>query len=125
MIGVVGCGKVGFAHLRWLLSRGQDAIGFDTSPLVQNKIIDELGPRCLAENWNDLAVCSAIHICVPTDPSPDGSADLSIIQTVIEKLAELERGGGAFDVIVQRSTCPPGTADKLAKNFRHTSYGVN
>lgn len=123
-IAVIGCGKVGYSHLEWLASRNFAVIGYDSSPEALVKIRSRLGQQFAASSWAELSDCTAAHICVPTDPSADGSTDLSIFESVIDKLCSLETKG-ALQVVSQRSTCPPGTADRLAKRFTIASYGVN
>jgi len=76
-------------------------------------------------SFDSLSSCSALHICVPTDPNPDGSANLGILQDTVDRIAELERLGATIDFVNQRSTCPPGTADRLAIRLVHASYGAN
>lgn len=124
-IGIVGCGNVGFSHLLWLAQSGFTVKGYDIDNFVKNKIMNDLGKECLANTFFDLIDCDSIHICVPTESDTDGSADMSIFMEVINSLAEIFRDKHSIS-IVQRSTCPPGTADKCASLFtNNVSYGVN
>lgn len=125
-IGVIGCGNVGFSHLVWLNKQGFSVIGLDSLSSVKNRISLEFGNKCVANTMMDLIDCDSIHICVPTEPAKDGSADLSIYEEVIFSLLECLNNVSHPISIVQRSTCPPGSADKYAKLFReNVSYGVN
>jgi len=59
-----------------------------------------------------------IFLALPTPPGTDGSADLKYVLGVADHLGEILKG---YKVIVNKSTVPVGTADKvsaaIAKNF--------
>lgn len=69
----------------------------------------------LAEGVKDAAI---IFLALPTPPGEDGSADLKYILGVAEDLGKILTD---FKVIVDKSTVPVGTADKvhaaIAKNY--------
>lgn len=124
-VGVVGCGNVGFSHLKWLNKIGHDVLGYDIDELVKERISNEVGESSVAYNLEELSSCDSIHICVPTEPAYDGSADMSIYEDVINRLAAILRDKSGISVI-QRSTCPPGCADRYARKFSNgISYAVN
>lgn len=124
-IAVIGCGNVGYAHLSWMKKKGFDVIGYDTNPLVKKQIAETIGENCVAYDFKDVTFCDSIHICVPTEPANDGSADMSIYDDVINRLVSNLDNNRPISII-QRSTCPPGSADKYAKCFgNNISYGVN
>lgn len=124
-VAVVGCGNVGFAHLTWMKKRGYDVLGYDINPKVQIQIAETIGKSCVAYELKTLASCDSVHICVPTEPTADGSADMSIYESVINGLISVFDNHRQISVI-QRSTCPPGSADRYAKYFGdNISYGVN
>lgn len=125
VIGVIGCGKVGFSHLAWLASRGWPVVGYDTNINVRREIRRTLKSGSVADTFEDLKHCTALHICVPTDCSYDGSADLNIFESVIDEIAVLLSQENSLKYVSQRSTCPPGTADRLAPLLNSISYGVN
>ena len=52
-------------------------------------------------------------VCVPTPMYEDGSADLSIVESVLEELAEIP----GDRIAVVKSTVPPGSTDKWNKQF--------
>ena len=56
-----------------------------------------------------------IFLALPTPEDEDGSADLSYVMDVAEKIGEiLEKNPGAeYKIIVNKSTVPVGTADKV------------
>ena len=105
--------------------RGFDVLGYDVNSIVKKKIAETIGNTSVAYDYNEIASCDSIHICVPTEPSTDGSADMSIYDNVIDMLISVLDIHRPISVI-QRSTCPPGSADKYAKCFgNNISYGVN
>ena len=55
-----------------------------------------------------------IFLALPTPPSEDGSADLKYVLDVANKLGKLLNG---YKVIVNKSTVPVGTADKVQKTI--------
>lgn len=68
----------------------------------------------------DTAVADAeiIFLALPTPPGADGSADLKYVLAVAEQLGKILK---SYKVIVNKSTVPVGTADKvsaaIAKNY--------
>lgn len=125
-IGVIGCGNVGFAFLSWLIKRGFSAFGFDTSKTAINRIGSLLGKNHCLKSFNDLRNCDCIFICVPTEPNADGTVDMSIFESVINNLADLLNNSRRPISIIQRSTCPPGSAQYYQTKFDdYISYGVN
>lgn len=124
-IAVIGCGNVGFAHLVWMKKRGFNVLGYDVDLGVQKRIAETIGETCVAYDLKSLASCESIHICVPTEPAADGSADMSIYESVIHGLVSV-LGNHKQISVIQRSTCPPGSADRYANCFGdNISYGVN
>jgi UDP-glucose 6-dehydrogenase len=107
--------------MRWLASCGWRVIGYDVSEMVRAAIDEEFGHTSVATCLGDLEHCQSVHICVPTDPKPDGSADLSIVAEVVVALGQLP----GIPIISQRSTCPPGTGDSMARLAPSATYGVN
>ena len=65
-----------------------------------------------------------IFLALPTPPGADGAADLKYVLGVAEELGKLIKG---YKVIVNKSTVPVGTADKvraaIAKNY-HGEFDV-
>ena len=51
-----------------------------------------------------------VFIAVPTPPNPDGSVDLKFIEKVAREIAPCIKG---YKVVVDKSTVPVGTADKV------------
>lgn len=126
-IGVVGCGNVGFNTLLSFYENGYEVKGYDLSNKIQDKIKRDIGVKSVARKIKELIECELIFICVPTDPVEDsGEADLSIMEAVVGELSQLE-GDREYNctVVVQRSTCPPGTARRMSTKFMRTEYVVN
>lgn len=69
---------------------------------------------------NDLAAaalsCEIVFLCLPTPQGEDGSADLKYIMGVSEQLAHIFKDAGNKDykIVVNKSTVPVGTAEKVA-----------
>ena len=125
VIGVIGCGNVGFAFLRWLHERGYRTLGFDVSESVRAKISKVIGSSSCADSFETLRVCDCIFICVPTEPCIDGSVDMSIFDLTIRRIRDNLRFEKRVSVI-QRSTCLPGCAEYYSSMLGdNISYGVN
>lgn len=58
-----------------------------------------------------------VFIAVPTPPQPDGSVDLSYIEKVAREIAAVLKPG-AYRVIVDKSTVPVKTGEKVADTIR-------
>ncbi len=61
-----------------------------------------------------------IFLALPTPPGADGSADLSFVLGVAKDLGKLIEG---YKVIVNKSTVPVGTAEKVHKEIKKTYDG--
>ena len=55
-----------------------------------------------------------IFIAVPTPPQPDGSVDLSFIEKVAREIAA---GITSYKIVVDKSTVPVKTGDKVAETI--------
>ena len=73
----------------------------------------------LSEGIKDAVI---IFLALPTPPGEDGSADLKYVLGVAKDLGQLLEPG-KFTVIVDKSTVPVGTADKVAKAIADNSGG--
>jgi len=66
-----------------------------------------------------------VFIAVPTPPQPDGSVDLSFIEKVAREIAESLKPELGFRVIVDKSTVPVKTGEKVAETVkRYAPAGV-
>lgn len=57
-----------------------------------------------------------IFVCVPTPMKDDGACDTYIVGTVIDDIAQIDRR----KYVVIKSTVPPGTTDRLSRDFQMT-----
>ncbi len=63
-----------------------------------------------------------VFIAVPTPPQPDGSVDLSYIEKVAREIAAVLKPG-QYRVIVDKSTVPVKTGEKVADTIRRYNKG--
>ena len=68
-------------------------------------------------------------VCVPTPMFEDGSADLSIVDSVLDELASLPVTGttgasGQYRIAVVKSTVPPGSTERWNKKYEGTTLRV-
>jgi UDPglucose 6-dehydrogenase len=61
-----------------------------------------------------------VFIAVPTPPHPDGSVDLTYIEKVAREISEVLK---AYRVIVDKSTVPVKTGEKVADTIRRYTKG--
>src|SRR5437762_11441967 len=59
-----------------------------------------------------------IFIAVPTPPQPDGSVDLSFMETVSREIAQSMT---SYKIVVDKSTVPVKTGDKVAETIKRYS----
>src|SRR6056297_2545031 len=58
-----------------------------------------------------------VFLCLPTPPGADGQADLSFVLNVADKLGDLFNKYPEYRVVVNKSTVPVGTADKVSEKI--------
>ncbi|WP_433229420.1 hypothetical protein [Actinomadura formosensis] len=125
----IGCGNVGFNTLKAFQVRGHSVFGVDISKAARDNVADSFGAHAVIDRLAELSGMDIVFICVPTDPDEvTGHADLSIMEEVVRGLSSLESRPAWRrhpPVIVQRSTCPPGSAARFSAEFEHTPYAVN
>jgi len=98
-IGIIGQGYVGNAAAKGFESRGFTVKAYD-------KFKE-------SDSFEDVAACDFIFVCVPTPLGKDGSIDLSIIDEVIQRLADACPEG----IIVIKSTVVPGTTQDYQDKY--------
>ncbi len=98
-IGIIGIGFVGNA-----VKNGFENKGFTVKAYDKFK---ESG------SFEDVAACDFVFICVPTPSKEDGSIDLSIIDEVIERLANVRSHG----ITIIKSTAIAGTAQGYQNKY--------
>ncbi len=98
VVAVIGYGYVGKALVEFFKSHF-DVLIYDTAKPDVSASKDEINKKA------DLAVIS-----VPTPMSADGSADVSAIESTLSWLKT--------DLVLIKSTIPPGTTESLSKRFK-------
>ena len=133
-ITVVGTGYVGLVSGTCFAEMGNHVICVDNNPEKLEKLkkaevtiyepgLEMLFHRNIAKNrlsfTNDLksAVLDSevIFLCLPTPQGEDGSADLQYVLGVADDIGKIlkESGTGDFKIIVNKSTVPVGTSEKV------------
>lgn len=138
-ITVIGTGYVGLVAGACLADMGNDVICVDNNEDKLQKLeqgiipiyepgLEELVKSNVSENRlrftsnidNAVKESEVCFIAVGTPQGEDGSADLQYVMGVAEQIAKAMNG---YKVIVDKSTVPVGTAEKVAEIIRkHTDY---
>ena len=74
----------------------------------------------LLEKDEDLNFSKVYFVCLPTPMYEDGSADLSIVEGVLDELANIN----GDRIAVVKSTIPPGTTEKWNKKYESAGLKV-
>ena len=127
-VGVIGTGYVGLVTGTCFAEMGNDVVCVDNNPekvkQMQSGIIPiyepgledifkrniKEGRLTFTENIDEVLGSAAIFLALPTPSGEDGSADLSYILGVAEELGKKITD---YTVIVDKSTVPIGTSDKV------------
>jgi UDPglucose 6-dehydrogenase len=129
-IGVMGNGHVGLVTCLSLAEIGHTVVGTDLDAAKMRTVqagrvhfyepdVDEALPRLLAtgrvrftgDPAEALGGAEVVFICVGTPAGPDGEADLAAVDAAASDVAH--HAGGRI-VLVQKSTVPVGTAERIA-----------
>jgi len=112
-LAIIGIGYVGKAITRLFAGRydliAKDVnfeIECDAATYTPNKIM------VLSTDYEKVNTCDAAIICVPTAMRKDGSCDTSIVEFVIKNCQ--------CRYILIKSTVPPGTTKRLAKQYQYS-----
>ena len=137
-ISVVGTGYVGLVTGTCLADTGNDVVCVDIDEakvaMMQSGKVPIYEPQLetifdrnvrqgrltfTTELAEGLASADVVFLALPTPPGADGSADLSAVLSVAEEIGKLI---DRYKVIIDKSTVPVGTAEKvraaIAKNAR-------
>jgi len=98
-IGIVGLGIVG------------GAIASATSFMDTSIVIVDSDPNKGTHTYDDLMQCDGVFICTPTPQSDDGTCDVSILLSVLDKLKNYD------GVIISKSTAPIGVYTELNEKY--------
>ena len=128
-VGVIGLGYVGLPLALLFEESGFPVIGFDIDPKKPEALnrgesyIKHIGPHRVADafargriqattDFDRLAECDAILICVPTPLGKHRDPDLSYIRNTADQIARRLRPG---QLVVMESTTYPGTTREELK----------
>ncbi len=147
-LAVIGTGYVGLVSGTCFAEMGNDVICVDVDPIKLEKLRNEkitiyepgleaLFKRNISQKrlhfTDDLehAVLNSevIFLCLPTPQDEDGSADLKHIFEVAEGIGEIlkKHGDEEFKIIVNKSTVPVGTSEKVTnilKKYEISNFEV-
>lgn len=134
-IGIIGAGHVGLVSAACFARVGHDVVAVDAMPekleLLQRGVppffepnLDELVEegvtagrlRFSGDIADAVGDADTVFICVGTPAKPNGEADLSQVEHVAHQLAE--HLDGHYTVLVEKSTVPVTTGDRLAATLR-------
>ena len=135
-IGVIGTGYVGLVSGTCFADSGNDVICVDIDkdkvekmrqgevPIYEpglNRVFDRAIREKRLSFTTDLESTfeksEIIFLCLPTPPGADGQADLSFVLNVADQLGDLFNKYPGYRVIVNKSTVPVGTADKVREKI--------
>ena len=108
-IGIIGQGFVGTA-VREGLKKFFDLETYDNAKPSTCKTIDEICNKC-----------NVIFVCLPTPMHQDGSCHTGIVEEVLEKINTINNN----NIIVVKSTIPPGTTAKWNSQFKNIDIVFN
>lgn len=131
-IGVIGTGYVGLVTGTCFADSGNDVICVDIDqdkvdrmkkgevPIYEpglNRVFDRAIREKRLSFTTDVKEAfeqsEIIFLCLPTPPGANGQADLSFVLNVAEELGDLFNQYPGYRVIVNKSTVPVGTSDKV------------
>jgi len=140
-VAIIGAGFVGGSLATVLSERNIDVYSYDKTGKVApgavqpmlfvserslktdtNRIVSSVEDLCEFCEYRDLKNFSGIYfVCLPTPMNEDGSADLSIVDDVLERLAS---STNKARIAVIKSTVPPGTTEAWNEKFKDTGLTV-
>ena len=132
-IAVIGQGFVGSSLTQVMNERGFDVYVYDKTGKIAigGKLPEYAGGIAGLVDHCELqkGFTSVYFVCVPTPMYEDGSADLSIVESVLDELASLpitgKTGtGGLHRIAVVKSTVPPGSTESWNKKYEGTPLRV-
>lgn len=135
-IGVVGTGYVGLVTGTCFADSGNDVICVDIDaakvkrmsegevPIYEpglNRVFDRAIREERLKFTTDLEYVfkesEILFLCLPTPPGANGQADLSFVLNVADELGDLFNKYPEYRVVVNKSTVPVGTADKVREKI--------
>jgi UDPglucose 6-dehydrogenase len=83
---------------------------------LENLLKQNAGKRIHASTgYESVADADIVFIAVGTPPKPDGSANLSYIESASTSIGESLKNTSPYCVVVVKSTVPPGTTEKIVR----------
>lgn len=118
-VGIVGQGFVGGTLTTVLSERGVPTYVFDKAgkKAEGGKLLtseDETIRDFIARMGHRPGFSCIFFVCVPTPMKPDGSADVSIVEGVLDEIASFKYENL---IAVVRSTVPPGSTERWNKKY--------
>ena len=141
-VSVIGLGYVGLTFSACLADRGFEVYGVDIDeekrrlisdgkPPIYEEGIEPLLKRVISSgslkvtgDFKEAVLGSDItFICVGTPSRPDGSVDLSQVESACRGVGEALRDKEDYHLVVVRSTVPPGTTEGLVRDLLESASG--
>jgi UDPglucose 6-dehydrogenase len=79
--------------------------------------------RATTDSYEDVLSSEVSFICVGTPSLPDGSADLSYLESAARSIGRALRDKKGWHLVVVRSTVPPGTTGGIVKRILEEESG--
>lgn len=113
-LGIIGQGFVGSAVFEVMKNY------FDVKTFDINKNCTEETLESLIEKVNET------FLCLPTPMKKNGECDLSIVENCLKEISKIVEIHNKKDfIVILKSTIPPGTTDRLNKNFNNIFIAFN
>ncbi len=138
-VAVIGTGRVGLVSCVALAALGHEVAGTDVDtekiellsrgvppffePGLENALAEQLDARRLSFTGSAagaLAGAEIVFICVGTPSRQDGEANLLAVELAVREIARHAMDGA---VVVEKSTVPAGTADKVRRTLEREGDG--
>lgn len=130
-IAVIGQGYVGGSLTTVFSERGETVYVFDKAGIKAEGGVADFDGRIPTGLHDFVRSCEGVErfsgiffVCVPTPMRADGSADVSIVEEILEGICSAPRSDeGRERIAVIKSTVPPGSVEKW--NSRFGSQGLH
>ena len=110
-IGIIGQGYVGTAI----------KLGFQEHYKIETYDKFDLGKSTRSSIKDIVEEAKVIFVCVPTPMRKDGTCYTGIVEEVIREINET----ATDHIVVIKSTIPPGTTDRINKEYTHSTVIFN
>lgn len=139
-VGIIGTGHVGLVTSATLAAVGHDVVGFDSDaekitllargtvpfhePGLEQLLIQEMSAGRLRFSGaaDSIGQSDVVFICVGTPPRPSGEPNLVAVEKAAQLVATHSSGR---TVVVEKSTVPAGTAQRVRQTLLSTYPGVD